>query len=111
MKFMEEDKGITLAFTRDDAQQYIELAKVSDKSLEDAQDIFRDMLKEAVEHPFRDTLPENLEGLLSHLETLPYVDCELLPNNSKGVIKGWLLHSAVLLALVSSYYEVMSAEA
>lgn len=108
---MQEDEGITLGFSSDDAKEYLELAQVSDKSLEDIHDAFHHMLEEAVQHPFRDTLPETLRELLAYLEMLPQVDCELLPDNTKGVIKGWLLHSAVLLSLVSSYYEVMSAEA
>lgn len=108
---MRQDEALTLTITSDEAEGYLELAEASDKSLEDVQDAFRQMLAETVGHPFRDTLPENLEGLLDYLEMLPRVDCELLPDNAKGVIKGWLLHSAVLLTLVSSYYEVMSAEA
>lgn len=108
---MQQDEGLTLTITSDEAEGYLELAEASDKSLEDVQDAFRQILAETVEHPFRDTLPENLGGLLDYLETLPYVDCDLLPDGAKGVIKGWLLHSAVMLTLVSSYYQVMSAEA
>ncbi len=108
---MRQDEGLTLTITSDEAEGYLELGEASDKSLEDVQDAFRQMLEEAVEHPFRSTLPGNLGELLDYLEALPLVDHDLLPDDAKGVIKGWLLHSAVMLTLVSSYYEVMSAEA
>lgn len=108
---MRENKGSTLTISSDEAEQYLELAQASDKSLEDVQDAFRHMLSETVEHPFRDTLPETLRELLAYLETLPLVDLDLLPDDAKGIVKGWLLHSAVMLTFVSSYYEVMSAEA
>jgi hypothetical protein len=108
---MQEDEGITLNISRDDAREYLQLAKASDKSLEDVHDSFRYMLGEALEHPFRDTLPETLAELLGYLETLPEVDCDSLPDDAKGVVKGWLIHSAFMLAFVTGYYDTMSAEA
>lgn len=108
---MSENKGTTLTISADDVKQYLELAEASEKSLEDIQDAFRHMLAETIEHPFRSALPEPLGVLLGYLETLPYVDCDLLPDNAREIVKGWLLHSAVMLTFVRSYYEVMSTQA
>jgi hypothetical protein len=111
VKPMQEDEGITLNISRDDAKEYLQLAEASDKSLEDVHDTFRYMLEEALEHPFRDTLPETLGEMLGYLETLPEVDCDSLPSDARGVVKGWLIHSAFMLAFVTGYYDTMSAEA
>ena len=108
---MSGNKGTTLTISADDAKVYLELAEASEKSLEHIQDAFREMLAETIEHPFRSALPETLGALLDYLAIQPYVDCDLVPDDAKGVVKGWLLHSAVMLTFVRSYYDVMSTEA
>jgi hypothetical protein len=103
--------GMTLEITTSEAVQYAELAQASDKTLPEVYDGFRTMLREAAEHPYRDMLTEPMRDLLTYLEALPQVDCDLLPVEAREIVKGWLLQHGVMLAFVSSYYEVMSAEA
>jgi hypothetical protein len=102
---------LTLEMTTNEAVQYAELAQASDKTLSEVYDGFRTMLREAAEHPYRDMLTEQMRDLLTYLEALPEVDCDLLPVEAREVVKGWLIHSAFMLAFVTGYYETMSADA
>jgi hypothetical protein len=103
--------GMTLEMTTDEAAEYLQLADATDKTLAEIHSSFREMLRATAEHPFRSTLTPALEELLTYLEALPQVDCAALPAEAREVVKGWLVHNGVMLAFVSSYYEVMSAEA
>jgi hypothetical protein len=103
--------GMALEITTGQAAEYLQLANATDKTLSEVYSSFREMLKATAEHPFRSTLTLPLEELLTYLEALPKVDCDLLPVEAREVVKGWLIHNGVMLAFVSSYYEVMSAEA
>ncbi len=69
------------------------------------------MLQEAAEHPYRDMLTEPMRDLLTYLEALPEVDCNLLPVEAREIVKGWLLQHGVMLAFVVGYYAAMSEEA
>ena len=102
---------LTLAFSRDEAENYAELATASHMTLDEVQNGFRGVLKENTAHSFRQTLTPMLEELLGYLEELPEIDCEALPKDAHEVVKGWLIHHGVLLELISGYYAGMSEEA
>lgn len=108
---MQHELQLVFNFTAEQVGRYHVLAAGSQKTLEEVHAAFHELLRETGEHPYKASLPEKARKLLTSVEAVPVIRCDLVSTDAAALIKGWLLFNALVLHRLNYLYEEMTVQA